>query len=254
MTSVSPVAASSSHRRFDPMHLCLLSMLIGGCLFVLGALVRSLAITQAAAAVSSAGLAGVPVVLALQGRLATMHRGVLVLGAVLIIQGLHTVEHLVQIVQSYRLDLPPVRSLGIVSSLNVEWVHFGWNWVAWAGVVWAWHRGVRGGWMALLFVWITAHSLEHTYMLWHYLTVLQNIDGLALPALGSSEVLPGVFGRDGWLARTFVDQREILGPFVSAPRVAVHLWWNVGELALLSAALFAVILKRHSRPVPPRSA
>ncbi len=248
MTTVSSTAAhSGSTRRVDLMRIPIGLVLCGSVVFVVGALIRSLAVTQLAAALTSAGLAGVPVVLALQGRLATMHRGLLVLGSVVIIQGLHTVEHVVQIVQSYRLDLPPVRSLGIVSSLNVEWVHFGWNWVAWAGVVWAWRRGIRGRWMVLLFVWITAHSLEHTYMLWHYLTVLRNIDGLSLPSLGSSEVLPGVVGRDGWLARNLVLQRELLGPLVSAPRVAVHLWWNVGELALLTASLLAVIRNRRSR-------
>jgi hypothetical protein len=235
-------------RRLDPMYLPIVGIALGSALFVVAALVRSLPLTHAAAALGTIGLVGVPVVLAVQGRLSTMPKGRLVLGAVMIAQGLHTIEHLVQIVQSYRLDLPPIRSLGIVSSLNVEWVHFGWNWIAWAGVVIAWRAGVRGTSMVLLFAWITAHSLEHTYMLWHYLTVLRRLNDFALPELGSSQVLPGVFGRDGWLARSFPQHRELLGPFVAAPRVAVHLWWNLGEMAFLTLCVLIGRRPASARP------
>jgi hypothetical protein len=229
--------SKGTQRRFDINRLPSVVTISGLALFIVAAIIKSLALTHFAAGVSSVGLLAVPAALAMTGRLATMPKGRLLLGTVFIVQGLHTVEHIVQLIQSYRLDYPPVRSLGIVSKLNVEWVHFGWNWIAWLGVVVAWKLGARGASMVVLFAWITAHSLEHSYMLWHYLTVLKHLDALKLPPLGSSEVLPGFFGRDGWLSRELPARRELLGPLASAPRVAVHFWWNVGEVLLMAVAL-----------------
>jgi hypothetical protein len=219
---------------------------IGACLFAFAWSTKSSGIMNIAAGVSTVGLAWVPVATAVQGRLATMSRGKLLLGLVLIVQGMHTVEHLVQIIESYRLDYPPVRSLGIVSSLNVEWVHFGWNWIAWAGMAIAWFLGVRSWAMTLLFAWLTAHSLEHTYMLVRYLEVMRQMDRLKLPKLGSSEVLPGVLGRDGWLALHAPGTRKWFGPLTSAPRVAIHLWWNVGEVAFM---ILACVVKAKSERI-----
>jgi hypothetical protein len=220
---------------------------VGVGVFVAASTRRNEELTMAGAAITSAGLVALPIELALRSRLASLHRGLLVLGAVLIVQGLHTVEHVVQIIQSYRLDRVGARSLGVVSGLNVEWVHFGWNWLAWLGVVFAWRLGVRGFWMLALILWITAHSLEHTYMLWHYLSVTSKLNGLGLPRSGASQVLPGILGRDGWLARDVPATRRVLGPLVAAPRVAVHFWWNVGEVSLLVAAT------RMHRLVAPRN-
>jgi hypothetical protein len=210
---------------------------VAGCLlFGVTWLAKSMALTNMAAAVTVGGLVWVPVALALQDRIGAIPRARLLLGAVLIVQAMHTVEHLVQIIESYRLDYPPVRSLGVVSQLNVEWVHFGWNWLATAGVLVVIAMGGRTWAIGLLLAWITAHSLEHTYMLWRYLHVTSELDRLSVPRLGSSEVLPGVFGRDGWLALRLPGLRPYLGPLTAAPRVAIHLWWNVGEVALLVLA------------------
>jgi hypothetical protein len=219
---------------------------IGACMFAAAWYTKSASLMNAAAGVSTVGLAWVPVALAMQRRLASMSRGKLLLGLVLIVQGMHTVEHLVQIIESYRLDYPPVRSLGIVSSLNVEWVHFGWNWIAWAGMAVAWFLGVRSWAMTLLIVWLSAHTLEHTYMLIRYLEVMRQMDRLKLPKLGSSEVLPGVLGRDGWLSLHAPSTRRWLGPLTSAPRVAIHLWWNVGEVAFM---ILACAVKAQSERV-----
>ncbi len=208
-----------------------------GCfLFVVAWFAKSMAITNVAAAVTVGGLVWVPVALALQERIAAIPRARLLLGAVLIVQAMHTVEHAVQIIESYRLDFPPARSLGVVSQLNVEWVHFGWNWLATAGVLLVIAMGGRTWAIGLLLAWITAHSLEHTYMLWRYLHVTSELDRLSVARLGSSEVLPGVLGRDGWLALRLPRLRHYLGPLTAAPRVAIHLWWNVGEVALLILA------------------
>ncbi len=223
---------------------------LAGCgLFALAAISRSMPLTNAGAAVTTAGFAWVPVALALQRRLTTIGRARLVLGAIFLVQAIHTVEHVVQIIESFRLDYPPARSLGVVSKLNVEWVHFSWNWVATAGVVIAFALGMRTWAMALLMAWITAHSLEHTYMLIRYLRITGELDRLGVPRLGSSEVLPGVFGRDGWLSLQAPVLRGWLGPLTAAPRVAIHLWWNVGEVALL---LLALRVKARRRAVDQR--
>jgi hypothetical protein len=213
--------------------------------------VSSMAVTNAGAVVTTAGLAWVPVALALQGRLATIARARLVLGGVLIVQGMHTVEHVVQVIESYRLDYPPARSLGVVSQLNVEWVHFTWNWIATAGVVVAIVMGVRTWAAALLSAWITAHSAEHSYMLFRYLSVTAELDRLGVPRLGSSEVLPGVLGRDGWLSLHAPGLRSVLGPLTAAPRVAIHVWWNIGEVALLALACATGRRFRHETEPQP---
>jgi hypothetical protein len=226
---------------------------IGAAAFLLAWARRSLPTTMAAAGVTSAGMVAVPVELAVRGRLAKMHKGVLLLGAVMIVQGLHTVEHIVQLMQSYRLDRVGAQSLGVVSRLNVEWVHFGWNWIAWAGVVAAWRLGTRGRWMPVLFVWITAHSLEHTYMLVHYLRVLSKLDALGLRHFTASEVLPGILGRDGWLSLHWGASRSWLGPLTASPRVAIHFWWNVGEMTLLTLAVLFGLRTSNTQRTPSTS-
>jgi hypothetical protein len=210
-----------------------LVVVAGLTLFVVASATRNAGTTMAGAFVTSLGIGAFPVELAMRSRLGSMHRGVLLLGTVLLVQALHTVEHVVQLMEWYRLDRTGAHSQGIVSQLNVEWVHFGWNWIAWLGVALAWRAGVRSAWMVALAVWITAHSLEHSYMLFHYLQVVHHLDHLGLPRFGASEVLPGVLGRDGWLSRNFGASRPWLGPLTAAPRVAVHFWWNVGELTFL---------------------
>jgi hypothetical protein len=225
---------------------------LAGCgLFAIAAISRSMPLTNAGAIVTTAALAWVPVALALQRRLTMIGRAQLVLGAIFLVQAIHTVEHVVQIIESFRLDYPPARSLGVVSKLNVEWVHFGWNWIATAGVFVTFVLGVRTWAMALLMAWITAHSLEHTYMLVRYFRITGELDRLGVPRLGSSEVLPGVLGRDGWLALHAPFLRGWLGPLTAAPRVAIHLWWNVGEVALL---LLALRVKVRRRTVDQRDA
>lgn len=258
-----PVAAERTkqrHRRRRPtavQHLFAWApVLLGSGLFVVAWANRSFTLTNVAAGVATGGLAWVPVAMALQQRLASISRAKLMLGFVLILQGMHTVEHIVQITESYRLDRPPVLSLGIVSKLNVEWVHFTWNWLAWAGVIVALLLGARSWALGILIAWITAHSLEHTYMLWRYLRVTRELDRLGVARLGSSEVLPGILGRDGWLSLHASGLRGVLGPLTAAPRVAIHLWWNVGEVVLLAAACASTnksTRERQARITPRRN-
>lgn len=156
------------------------------------------------------------------------------LSMILALQGFHFIEHAVQIVQFYLLDRPGVGSQGLISALNVEWVHFSWNWIVWLVLGFLFVRGFRNVWMYLLLAWTTLHSLEHTYMLVRYLQVTAELRELGQPAFQVSQTLPGILGRNGLLA--LCDWCARIPGFTTAPRVLVHFWWNFGEVALLFVA------------------
>jgi hypothetical protein len=259
MTAISPLSPPTTplSRLFSrgnlsrPMKLALALVGSGFLLFVWAWMQRSEAVMFAGAAVVSLGALVPPIALAAQNRISTVAPMTRVMGAVLVLQLLHTVEHVVQLTQNYRLDRPGARSLGIVSSLNVEWVHFGWNWLVWGCLIYAFFTGMRGGAMLALFSWVTAHSIEHTYMLMNYLRTNRRLDALGLPRFTVAETLPGFFGRDGWLSLHARSWRPTLGPLASAPRVTVHFWWNVGELLLLALAVFSAV-SRTATPAKER--
>jgi hypothetical protein len=63
----------------------------------------------------------------------------------------------------------------------------------------------------------------------------------------SAQGLPGVFGRDGWLARSPATQGTLfcrLPGFTTATRIDVHFWWNAGEIVLLLAAAHVFLRAR----------
>ena len=47
--------------------------------------------------------------------------------------------------------------------------------------------------------------------------------------------LPGILGRDGWLATYGAGLSRLLG-LATATRLDIHFWWSVGTLALLLPA------------------
>lgn len=156
----------------------------------------------------------------------------------LVAQGFHTVEHISQWVQYHLLGWEARESVGLLSPANSEWVHFIWNWIVVLIVAALVARGFRNGWAWALLVWALAHTFEHTYMFVRYLLVLQELGSLGVAGV-TAQGLPGIFGQDGWLARS----AAICGPFLSrlpglttANRLDVHFWWNTGELALLLLA------------------
>ena len=160
---------------------------------------------------------------------------VVLLSMLLVMQGFHTIEHFSQVVQYYVFDRPPAFSQGFLSTLNNEWVHFSWNWIVVGLLLVLIRGGLRNRWAWLLLVWAFAHSLEHTYMLARYLQVIRELAELGIaapPAVAGS--LPGILGRDGWLALSgFCGQ---IPGLTTSSRIAVHFWWNFGEMALLLAA------------------
>lgn len=185
-------------------------------------------------------------------------RALLVLSVLVTLQSAHTLEHIAQVVEFHLLGWAPRHATGLLSGLNVELVHFVWNWAVLLGAVGLLRAGLRGGprnlWGWLFLLWTTAHTLEHSYLLAQYLVVLRGLWASGA-SLSFAEGLPGVLGRGGWLATHAA--RVPLGSLVcrltpavvTAPRLDIHFWWNVGETLLLLR--FAHRALRGPSPPPP---
>jgi hypothetical protein len=163
---------------------------------------------------------------------------VMLLSILLVSQGAHTIEHIVQWMQYHVLFWTPRQSVGLLSPANAEWVHFVWNWGVVFVVVTLVMGGMRNGWAYLLLGVAILHTLEHSYMLVRHLQVLGELHDLGVYNI-TAQGLPGVLGRDGWLARS----PATLGTFIrgmpgvtTALRLDVHFWWNVVEMCLLICA------------------
>ena len=175
---------------------------------------------------------------------------VMALSVLLTAQGFHSVEHVIQWFQFHVLNWSARASTGLLSAANAEWIHFVWNWVVLLSVIILLRGGMRNAWAWLLLVWALAHTLEHTYMFTRYLQVLDELRRMGITSV-TAQGLPGVLGRDGWLARSTVTQGTFLCRLpgvTTATRLDVHFWWNIGEMALLACAanayLRAVLPKR----------
>jgi hypothetical protein len=80
-------------------------------------------------------------------------------------QGGHLLEHIVQMVQIHILGWTGPAAQGVFGALNIEWVHFVWNtWVIIAAVLllrrfpanpWLWGTGLLAAW----------HEIEHAYIM-----------------------------------------------------------------------------------------
>jgi hypothetical protein len=177
---------------------------------------------------------------------------VMILSILLVMQGFHSLEHAAQWIQFHLLLWPAWRSSGLISTLNAEWIHFIWNWAVVAVVVFLVRRGMRGPWGWLLLGWTVAHASEHAYMLGRYLQLQHELGRLGVPQV-SAQGLPGILGRDGWLARSPATEGTFLCRLpgvTTASRLDVHFWWNTGETLLLFAAAHE-FLCRH---LPGRAA
>ena len=172
---------------------------------------------------------------------------VMVLSILLIAQGVHTVEHMVQWLQYHVLYWTMRKSTGLVSAANAEWVHFVWNWAVWITVGLLIRGGMRNPWAYLLLAVATAHTLEHTYLFARHFQVLAELKSFGVTTL-TAQGLPGILGRDGWLARSPYTQGTLfcsLPGLTTAVRLDVHFWWNVVE-TMLALCAGHVFLRRAS--------
>jgi hypothetical protein len=163
---------------------------------------------------------------------------IMALSVLLAAQGFHTIEHTSQLIQFHVLKWAPFASTGLISAANAEWIHFVWNWAVVAAIAFLLRGGMRNIWAWLLLAWATAHALEHAYLFARYLDMRAELARLGFASL-SAQGLPGVLGRDGWLAKDPATQGTFLcrlPGLTSATRLDVHFWWNAGEIVLLLAA------------------
>jgi hypothetical protein len=163
---------------------------------------------------------------------------IMLLSIILVSQGVHTIEHIAQWVEYYILLMPARQSTGLLSAANSEWVHFVWNWAVLAVVIALVRGGMRNYWALLLLAVATLHTLEHTYMFTRYLQMLSELHQLKVFNV-TAQGLPGIIGRDGWLARSPITQGTFictLPGLTTAMRLDVHFWWNTIEMLLLLCA------------------
>lgn len=168
----------------------------------------------------------------------------MVLSVLLATQTLHTVEHLAQAIQYHLLGWPLKASSGIISPLNAEIVHFTWNSAVLLTIIYLLAAEARNRWMWLLLIWAAAHTAEHTYMFINYLQEVERLSSSGLP-VNAAQGLPGFLGKGGWLATQGITASPIawlctiVPSLTTAPRLDVHFWWNMGEVALLLPAAHA---------------
>ncbi|MFO7632395.1 MAG: hypothetical protein R6W76_07645 [Caldilinea sp.] len=153
-------------------------------------------------------------------------------------QGLHTVEHLVQWAQYHFFYLTMRQANGLLSPANSEWVHFTWNWLVLIAVVLLMLGGMRGVWMWLLFAVAAFHTIEHSYTFIRYQMILRELTAMDVLNV-TAQGLPGIVGRDGWLARSELTRGTwicTIPGLTTAVRLDVHFWWNAIEMMFLLVA------------------
>jgi hypothetical protein len=143
--------------------------------------------------------------------------------ALLVFQGGHFLEHSIQMWQIHVLNLQGPDARGLVSVLDVEWVHFVFNsWVLLASALLL-YRFRRSGWLRAMVIFSAWHEVEHAYLLRVFLTTGQ---------AGT----PGLLAQGG----------AILGG-LPVPRADLHFLYNLVEVALLVAAFRALHLPSRVR-------
>jgi hypothetical protein len=167
---------------------------------------------------------------------------VALLSVLIAMQGFHTIEHAVQLIQYHVLKWAPFKSSGLISAANSEWIHFTWNWLVVACVAYLVWQGMRSWWAWALLIWAVAHGIEHTYMLVRFYQAVDEIYRLAIGNTGLVQGLPGILGRDGWLAYSGLCGR--IPGLTTASRIDVHFWWNTGEIVLLLLASHPFLKQR----------
>lgn len=155
-------------------------------------------------------------VLAFEIDWARRHYGWLALFYALVItQGGHVVEHVVQVTQIHVIGTPPKQARGVFGALDIEWVHFVWNtWVLFA-VVLLLFRFRRNPFLWATLVFAVWHEIEHAFLISKY-------------------IASGAPGHPGLAA-----QGGILGGGLPIARPDLHFFYNVLEtLPLIGGFVF----------------
>jgi hypothetical protein len=129
-----------------------------------------------------------------------------------LMQGGHMLEHVAQIIQIHVFDYAPEHAHGIFGALDVEWVHFVWN-----SLLLLFNILLIKKFPKNIFLWINAvavlwHQMEHSYIMWVYLTTGISGD-------------PGLLSQGGFLFGGL--------PFI---RAEIHFIYNILETFPLAIA------------------
>ena len=117
-------------------------------------------------------------------------------------------------VQIHVLNLKGLDARGLISTLDVEWVHFVFNtWVLVVSLLLL-YRFQKNRWLWAMAIFSTWHEIEHSYLMWVFLTT-------------------GKVGTAGLLGQGGVVFGGIL------PRADLHFVYNLVEVVLLVGAYWA---------------
>jgi hypothetical protein len=155
------------------------------------------------------------------------------LTALVVLQGLHQTEHLVQVVQLLVTGGNADLSQGVLTRLNQELVHLIWTSAVWLGCAALLFRYRHNRWLWVAFAVAGFHDVEHIYL---YLVSLQ-------PAIALHGGVNGILASGGLLG----------GPL---QRPYLHFLYNLLEFLPLVAALLAELdlAQPALRPLRMRSA
>lgn len=94
-------------------------------------------------------------------------------------QTVHFLEHVSQMIEIHVLGLSGPNARGIISTLDVEWVHFVWNMWVLIGLIVLLARFKGNGWLWLALPFTGWHAIEHAFIFSGYLsTGISGIPGL----------------------------------------------------------------------------
>jgi hypothetical protein len=79
------------------------------------------------------------------------------------------------------------------------------------------------------------HTIEHSYTFIRYQMILRELTAMDVLNV-TAQGLPGIVGRDGWLARSEWTRGTwicTIPGLTTAVRLDIHFWWNVVEMTPL---------------------
>lgn len=175
------------------------------------------------------------------------------LGVVATMQAVRVVEHGAQWFQLHVLRWHMLDASGLLGSADIDTLPFVWGWGLLLACAVLAVRGVRGPRMAALLAVAALHVVDSTYLVVRSVQITQELRALGVGEVGVAYLrLPGIFGRDGWLATSEFTRLTPLGRLpgiATAPRQDIQFWWAVLELALI-LPLANSFVARPRRPHP----
>jgi hypothetical protein len=131
-----------------------------------------------------------------------------------ITQSGHVLEHTTQMIQIHLLKLNPPHNHGIFGQFDIEWVHLVWNSLVLAAILLLTWRFPANRWLMLALAFATWHQIEHSYIMFRFLST-------------GAEGTPGLLAAGGHL-----------GGGLPITRPDLHFLYNLIETTPLLIAYF----------------